>query len=89
MSLPKLNKKGSSTWKNQNLNEDVDSFLESFPPGFRFKPCDEELIVHYLRPKLFNKPLPPNRIRDVDLYHYNPETLAGMYIRTYTLLKNV
>ncbi|XP_021300665.1 NAC transcription factor 29-like [Herrania umbratica] len=58
------------------LPEDVEKFFKSFPPGYRFKPRDEELVVHYLKNKLFNKPLPPNRIKEVQLYKYNPEILV-------------
>ncbi|KAF2309407.1 hypothetical protein GH714_002015 [Hevea brasiliensis] len=44
-----------------------------------FKPYDEELVVHYLKKKIINEPLPPNRIKEVELYKYNPETLAANY----------
>ncbi|KAF2299759.1 hypothetical protein GH714_003172 [Hevea brasiliensis] len=54
-----------------------DAYLDSFPPGYRFKPYDEELVVHYLKKKIMNEPLPPNRIKEVELYKYNPETLAA------------
>ncbi|KAJ9166497.1 hypothetical protein P3X46_021244 [Hevea brasiliensis] len=56
-----------------------DAYLDSFPPGYRFKPYDEELVVHYLKKKIMNEPLPPNRIKEVELYKYNPETLAANY----------
>ncbi|XP_047335369.1 NAC domain-containing protein 2-like [Impatiens glandulifera] len=43
------------------------------PPGFRFHPSDEELIVHYLRNKATSRPLPSsNIIAEVDLYKCNP-----------------
>nr|UBT01637.1 NAC transcription factor 33 [Litchi chinensis] len=42
------------------------------PPGFRFHPSDEELIVHYLRKKVTSNPLPASIIADIDLYKYNP-----------------
>ncbi|KAL5807274.1 hypothetical protein ACOSQ4_030007 [Xanthoceras sorbifolium] len=42
------------------------------PPGFRFHPSDEELIVHYLRKKVTSIPLPASIIADIDLYKYNP-----------------
>ncbi|KAG0484746.1 hypothetical protein HPP92_008641 [Vanilla planifolia] len=44
-----------------------------FPPGFRFHPTDEELIIHYLGKKV-NDSLPPSSciIADVDLYKFNP-----------------
>ncbi|KAF8395824.1 hypothetical protein HHK36_019778 [Tetracentron sinense] len=42
-----------------------ESFLESLPRGYRFCPLDHELIVHYLKNKNRNLPLPPNRIKEV------------------------
>ncbi|XVF23984.1 hypothetical protein REPUB_Repub13aG0087200 [Reevesia pubescens] len=56
--------------------EDEEAFLKSLPPGYRFKPFDGELVNYYLKRKIYNKPLPTNRIRDVELYKYNPETLT-------------
>ncbi|OMO73047.1 No apical meristem (NAM) protein [Corchorus capsularis] len=46
------------------------------PIGYRFKPRDDQLIVHYLKPKAYNQPLPPNTIEDVELYSYSPEALT-------------
>ncbi|WCJ41059.1 NAC domain containing protein 2 [Euphorbia peplus] len=43
-----------------------------FPPGFRFHPSDEELIVHYLRNKVASRPFPPSIVAEIDLYKYNP-----------------
>lgn len=43
-----------------------------FPPGFRFHPSDEELIIHYLQNKVTSLPLPAPVIADIDLYKYNP-----------------
>ncbi|WJX74223.1 hypothetical protein P8452_57897 [Trifolium repens] len=43
-----------------------------FPPGFRFHPSDEELIVHYLQNKIKSRPLPASIIAEIDLYKYNP-----------------
>ncbi|GAA0174820.1 DNA-binding transcription factor [Lithospermum erythrorhizon] len=42
------------------------------PPGFRFHPTDEELVVHYLKKKAASLPLPVNIIADVDLYKFDP-----------------
>ncbi|XP_057458505.1 NAC transcription factor 32-like [Lotus japonicus] len=44
----------------------------SFPPGFRFHPSDEELIVHYLQNKISSRPLPASIMAEIDLYKYNP-----------------
>lgn len=42
------------------------------PPGFRFFPTDEELVVHYLCKKVVSHPLPAFIIGEVDLYKYDP-----------------
>uniref|UniRef100_A0ACD5UFD7 Uncharacterized protein n=1 Tax=Avena sativa TaxID=4498 RepID=A0ACD5UFD7_AVESA len=42
------------------------------PPGFRFHPTDEELLVHYLRKKAAKVPLPVTIIAEVDLYKFDP-----------------
>ncbi|KAE8677229.1 sucrose-binding protein-like [Hibiscus syriacus] len=34
-----------------------------FPPGFRFHPSDEELIIHYLQNKVASRPLPASSSR--------------------------
>ncbi|CAL5351123.1 unnamed protein product [Camellia sinensis] len=46
------------------------------PPGFRFHPTDEELIVHYLRNKATSSSLPAAIIAEVDLYKCNPWELS-------------
>ncbi|GLJ07119.1 hypothetical protein SUGI_0058850 [Cryptomeria japonica] len=47
------------------------------PPGFRFHPTDEELLVHYLRNKISSSALPVSIITDVDVYKFNPWELPG------------
>ncbi|KAF6173117.1 hypothetical protein GIB67_020709 [Kingdonia uniflora] len=42
------------------------------PPGFRFHPSDEELIVHYLKNKASSRPIPALIIAEIDIYKYNP-----------------
>ncbi|XP_039036065.1 NAC domain-containing protein 2-like [Hibiscus syriacus] len=55
------------------------NFIKSLPPGYKFKPTDEELVDFYLKRKTYKIPLPPvNIFRDVDLYKYDPFTLTGM-----------
>ncbi|KAK9931805.1 hypothetical protein M0R45_019069 [Rubus argutus] len=54
-----------------------DSFFATIPPGYRFKPFDTELVVYYLKRKIANQTLPPNRIREVELYNFSPDTLAA------------
>ncbi|XP_010921105.1 NAC transcription factor 25 [Elaeis guineensis] len=47
------------------------------PPGFRFHPTDEELVVHYLKKKAASVPLPVTIIAEVDLYKFDPWELPG------------
>uniref|UniRef100_A0A7N0RED6 NAC domain-containing protein n=1 Tax=Kalanchoe fedtschenkoi TaxID=63787 RepID=A0A7N0RED6_KALFE len=49
----------------------------NLPPGFRFHPTDEELVVHYLKKKVTSSPLPVSIIAEVDLYKYDPWELPG------------
>lgn len=42
------------------------------PPGFRFRPTDEELLTHYLVPKAADAGFSPAAIREVDLYTAEP-----------------
>ncbi|KAK9079003.1 hypothetical protein SSX86_000672 [Deinandra increscens subsp. villosa] len=62
---------------------DAESEL-NLPPGFRFHPTDEELIVHYLCRKsrsaseILAGPPPPPIIADVDLYKHDPWELPEM-----------
>ncbi|XVF83792.1 hypothetical protein PTKIN_Ptkin16aG0520800 [Pterospermum kingtungense] len=63
--------------------EEDEAYLKSvLPMGFRFKPLDSELVIYYLKRKVNKKPLPPNRIWEVQLYNYDPVTLTGMYKNT-------
>ncbi|KAD4384174.1 hypothetical protein R6Q59_011841 [Mikania micrantha] len=63
--------------------KDAESEL-NLPPGFRFHPTDEELIVHYLCRKsqstseIVSGPPPPPIIADVDLYKHDPWELPEM-----------
>ncbi|XP_077212452.1 NAC domain-containing protein 2-like [Tasmannia lanceolata] len=48
------------------------------PPGFRFHPTDQELIIHYLKKKVSSSQAPiVSIIADIDLYKYNPWELPG------------
>ncbi|KAJ7002750.1 hypothetical protein D5086_006088 [Populus alba] len=49
----------------------------NLPPGFRFCPSDEELVVHFLHRKASLLPCHPDVIPDLDLYPYDPWELDG------------
>ncbi|KAL0741890.1 hypothetical protein Bca4012_083403 [Brassica carinata] len=56
---------------------DYDEIVEDeeqidLPPGFRFHPTDEELITHYLKPKVFNTFFSATAIGEVDLNKIEP-----------------
>ncbi|KAK9288881.1 hypothetical protein L1049_017348 [Liquidambar formosana] len=59
-----------------NINSE---YFNSIPPGYRFCPRDDELIVHYLKKKVMNEALPLNNIMEVNLYMHNPEKLAQKF----------
>uniref|UniRef100_A0A6N2NBE2 NAC domain-containing protein n=1 Tax=Salix viminalis TaxID=40686 RepID=A0A6N2NBE2_SALVM len=42
------------------------------PPGFRFHPTDEELIVYYLRNQATSRPCPASIIPEFDIYKFDP-----------------
>ncbi|CAI7757301.1 unnamed protein product [Closterium sp. NIES-54] len=50
---------------------------EGFPPGFRFRPTDEELLCYYLRRRVEGLPIAWNAIGDVDLYKSEPWELPA------------
>ncbi|XP_011013028.1 PREDICTED: NAC transcription factor 29-like [Populus euphratica] len=45
---------------------------EQLPPGFRFHPTDEELIMYYLRNQATSRPCPASIIPEVDIYKFDP-----------------
>ncbi|QCD76523.1 NAC domain-containing protein 104-like [Vigna unguiculata] len=49
----------------------------NLPPGFRFYPTDEELVVHFLHRKASLLPCHPDVIPDLELYQYDPWQLHG------------
>ncbi|XP_006658973.2 NAC domain-containing protein 2-like [Oryza brachyantha] len=52
----------------------------SLPPGFRFHPTDEELILHYLRSRAAAEQCPVPIIADVDIYKFDPWDLPPMAV---------
>ncbi|MFS7915492.1 putative transcription factor NAM family [Helianthus anomalus] len=58
---------GSSTVMN-----DGDDAIIGLPPGFRFHPTDEEIITHYLTPKVVDRRFTASAIGEVDLNKCEP-----------------
>ncbi|XP_057795722.1 NAC domain-containing protein 2-like [Salvia miltiorrhiza] len=48
------------------------------PPGFRFHPTDEELVMHYLIRKCASQSIAVPIIAEIDLYKYDPWELPGL-----------
>ena len=53
----------------------------NLPPGFRFHPTDEELILHYLGKKIASIALPVSIIAEVDIYKFDPWDLPGLSLQ--------
>ena len=47
------------------------------PPGFRFHPTDEELVMHYLCRKCASQQIAVPIIAEIDLYKFDPWELPG------------
>lgn len=56
------------------------------PPGFRFHPTDEELIVYYLCNQATSQPCPASIIPEVDIYKFDPWELPGIHINYIVIL---
>lgn len=52
----------------------------SLPPGFRFYPSDEELVLHYLYKKITNEEVLKGTLMEIDLHTCEPWQLPGIYI---------
>ncbi|XP_010526336.1 PREDICTED: NAC transcription factor 29-like [Tarenaya hassleriana] len=53
--------------------------FSTLPPGVRFRPTDEEIILSYLLPKLRGEKIPPNQILRIKLYEHGPERIEVMF----------
>jgi len=51
----------------------------SLPPGFRFYPSDEELVLHYLYKKVTNEEVLKGTLMEIDLHICEPWQLPGIY----------
>ncbi|XP_057976647.1 NAC domain-containing protein 104 [Malania oleifera] len=59
------------------MGENNKGNLHYLPPGFRFYPTDEELVVHFLHRKASLLPCHPDVIPDLDLLTFDPWDLNG------------
>ncbi|KAI3466141.1 hypothetical protein Pfo_022804 [Paulownia fortunei] len=64
----------------ESTDSSTGSQQPQLPPGFRFHPTDEELVVHYLKKKAASAPLPVSIIAEVDLYKFDPWELPAKAI---------
>lgn len=62
---------------NGGIQDSKQSQLE-LPPGFRFHPTDDELVVHYLCRKCAAQSISVPIIADIDLYKFDPWQLPEM-----------
>ncbi|KAL7106589.1 hypothetical protein ACP275_06G003200 [Erythranthe tilingii] len=58
-------------------SEDGNGGAVKLPIGFRFHPTDEEVLVHYLKRKVFSLPLPASAIPEFDVFQSTPWDLPG------------
>ncbi|KAK1439583.1 hypothetical protein QVD17_05403 [Tagetes erecta] len=61
----------------ESTDSSTGSQLPQLPPGFRFHPTDEELVVHYLKKRVAATPLPVAIIAEIDLYKFDPWELPA------------
>ncbi|KAD3066860.1 hypothetical protein R6Q59_018950 [Mikania micrantha] len=61
----------------ESTDSSTGSQLPQLPPGFRFHPTDEELVVHYLKKRVAAAPLPVAIIAEIDLYKFDPWELPA------------
>ncbi|CAN4116390.1 unnamed protein product [Withania somnifera] len=50
----------------------------AFPPGFRFHPTDEELVLYYLKRKICRRRILLDAIAETDVYKWEPEDLPDL-----------
>ncbi|KAJ8443842.1 hypothetical protein Cgig2_010306 [Carnegiea gigantea] len=81
-----------STSKNQETilqNNGGTSRRKWLPPGWQFNPTDEELLLHFLRPKNNTQPICPDIIHGVHLYSYCPDDLTTSGVLGFLFVGNV
>ncbi|CAN1810607.1 NAC domain-containing protein 10 [Linum perenne] len=51
----------------------------TLPPGFRFHPTDQELLIYYLKPKLSSSSSSAVVTSDINIYKFDPWDLPSTY----------
>ncbi|KAG0448730.1 hypothetical protein HPP92_027697 [Vanilla planifolia] len=51
-----------------------------WPPGVRFHPTDEELVVYYLKRKVCRRRFKTSMIGEVDVYKWEPWELPELFL---------
>ena len=64
------------------VKSDISGEGNVFPPGFRFHPTDEELVLYYLKRKICGQRHLLDVIAQTDVYKWEPEELPGMFHRS-------
>ena len=68
----------------KNISMEKVSFVKNgelrLPPGFRFHPTDEELVLQYLKRKVFSCPLPASIIPELHVCKSDPWDLPGSFL---------
>ncbi|KAE7998354.1 hypothetical protein FH972_002907 [Carpinus fangiana] len=59
------------------MGDGCSATVKLLPPGFRFCPTEEELVLHFLFPKASLLPCHPDIIPDLDLCIHDPWELQG------------
>ncbi|XP_073132300.1 NAC domain-containing protein 46-like [Henckelia pumila] len=70
--FPKMEQGGSAAGPSQLTSASGDFRVEELPPGFRFHPTDEEIIVHYLMKKIMDRRFDARAIGEADLNKSEP-----------------
>ncbi|XP_057774870.1 NAC domain-containing protein 17-like [Salvia miltiorrhiza] len=60
------------------VKSDISGDGNVFPPGFRFHPTDEELVLYYLKRKICCQRHLLDVIAETDVYKWDPEELPGL-----------
>ncbi|KAL3752957.1 hypothetical protein ACJRO7_000366 [Eucalyptus globulus] len=63
------------------MENTISEAMRALPPGFRFHATDEELLIHYLKPKILGRPGERyyDMIPEIDICEFEPWQLPSMF----------